>query len=81
MSLPRDLFLTKSKLINITMKTTEQKILQKLEQIENELKSIKEYMIDMDMILTEEEKELVEKSIRHEREGRLISIDEVECSK
>ena len=55
----------------------EQKILQKLEIIEKELEDIREHMVDVDTILTEEEKRLLDDSIKHEKEGALVSLEAV----
>ncbi len=55
----------------------EQKILKKLEIIEKELGDIREHMVDVDTILTEEEKRLLDESIKHEKEGTLVSLEAV----
>jgi len=55
----------------------EQKILQKLETIEKELVDIRAHMVDVDTILTEEEKRLLDESIKHEKEGTLVSLEAV----
>lgn len=56
----------------------EQQILQKLERIEKEVEVIKEQMVDVDTILTEEERRLLDESIRNEKEDKLISLEELE---
>jgi hypothetical protein len=54
----------------------ERRIFHDLEFIKNELKDIKEHMIDVDMILNEKEKMQIEESFRHEKEGKLVSLSE-----
>jgi len=56
---------------------SEQVILEKLEKIEKELGEIREHMVDADTILTEEERRLLDASIKNEREGKLVSIGEL----
>lgn len=53
---------------------TEQQILQKLEKIESDIQDIREHMVDADAILTEEERKLLDESIKHEKEGSLASL-------
>jgi hypothetical protein len=48
-----------------------------LKSIKLELKFIREHMIDVDAILTEEEKKLLDESIKHEKEGKLVSLEEI----
>lgn len=59
----------------------EQQVLQKLERIEEEIKDIKEHMVDVDTILTEEEKRLLDESIKHEKEEKLVSLEDIKCSR
>ena len=56
----------------------EQQILEKLNRIEKEIKDIREHMVDVDIILSEEEIRLLDESIKHEKEGKLISLEEIE---
>ncbi len=56
----------------------EQQILQKLQKIENDIEEIKEHMVDVDTILSEEERILLDESLKHEKEGKLISLEELE---
>ena len=58
--------------------TSEQLILEKLEKIEKEVKEIREHMVDVDVILTAEERTLLDESVKNEREGKLISLEELE---
>ena len=48
-------------------------ILEELKTIKEELNYIKIHMVDVDTILTAEEKILLDKSIKHEKSGKLIS--------
>ncbi len=54
----------------------ERRIFHELEIIKNELKDIKEHMVDVDIILNEKEKMQIEESFRHEKEGKLVSLSE-----
>ncbi len=60
------------------MTTETQIILEKLNSIQSELGYIKEHMIDRDTILTEEEKLMINASIKHEKEGKLVSLEDIE---
>ena len=42
--------------------------------IKAELNKIKEHMVDVDSIISEEERQLVRESRIHEKEGKLISL-------
>ena len=55
-----------------------QQILDTLVRLEKEVGEIKEHMVDVDVILTEEERILLDKSLKHEKEGKLISFEEIE---
>lgn len=55
----------------------EQQILTKLDKIEKEVEDIKEHMVDVDVILTEEERRLLDESLKHEKEGTLVSLEEL----
>jgi hypothetical protein len=58
--------------------TQEQQILKKLDKIEKELVDIREHMVDVDSILTSEERDILDASIKNEKEGKLISLEDVE---
>jgi len=58
--------------------STEQQILEKLDSIEREVKEIREHMVDVDTILTEEERQLLDESVKHEKEGSLMPLKELE---
>ena len=53
--------------------TTEQQILQELKAIRQDLDYLKENMIDKEMFLSNEEKQLLEESYENEKQGKLIS--------
>ncbi len=58
--------------------TTEIKyIINELKAIRSDLGYIKENMPDKDIFLTAEEKQLLEDSYTHEREGKLVSSKEL----
>ncbi|GEM_PF-1616730 len=67
------------KTVNIysIMTTETQIILKKLNSIQSELDYIKEHMIDRDTILTEEERLIINTSIKHEKEGKLVSLGDI----
>ena len=57
---------------------SEQLILEKLEKIEKEVGEIKEHMVDVDTILTAEERIMIDDSIKHEKDGKLVSLEDIE---
>ena len=56
----------------------EQLILERLDEIKKEVEEIKDHMVDVDIILTEEERVMLDESIKHEKEGKLVSLKEIE---
>ncbi|CAG0978791.1 hypothetical protein METP3_01948 [Methanosarcinales archaeon] len=54
----------------------ERRIFHELDSIRAELKDIREHMVDADTILTEEERNLVEESFKHEKQGKLVSLSD-----
>ena len=58
----------------------EKRIFHEFDIIKAELKDIKEHMVDADTVLSEEERVLVEESLKHEKEGRLVSLSEFKKS-
>jgi len=50
------------------------RIFDELTFIKAELNEIKEHMVDVDTIISEEERRLVHESLIHEKEGKLISL-------
>jgi hypothetical protein len=52
-------------------------IIERLDKIEEALKNIQETISDPDTILTEEEREMLDQSIINQREGKLISMEDL----
>ncbi len=59
------------------MATETELIMDELKNIKDELHYIKAHMIDVDTILTAEEKKLIDESIVNEKAGKLISLEEL----
>lgn len=55
-----------------------QTIQEELKAIRNDLSYLKEHMVDVDVILSEEERRLLNESLKHEKEGKLVSLEELE---
>lgn len=55
----------------------QQNISDRLERIERALKNIQENMIDMDVIITEEERKMLDESVKNEKFGKLVSLEEI----
>ena len=55
----------------------QQNIDNRLGRIEKTLRYIQENMIDVDVIITEEEKKMLNESIENEKSGNLISLEEI----
>ena len=49
----------------------------KLDRIEKTLKYIQENMIDVDVIITEEERRMLDESVKNEKSGDLVSLEEI----
>jgi len=60
------------------MATETKQIMDELKMIKEELDYIKVHMVDADTILTAEEKKLLDESMKNEKAGRLIRLEEVE---
>ena len=54
----------------------ERRIFDELVSIKAELSEIKEHMVDVDTILTEDERHIIKESFEHEREGKLVSLSD-----
>ena len=59
------------------MATESKQILSELKSIKEELHYIKEHMVDADTILTADEKQLLDESIKNEKSGKLTSLEEL----
>ena len=55
----------------------QQNIANRLDRIEKTLKYIQENMIDVDVIITEEEKRMLDESVENEKSGNLVSLEEI----
>lgn len=55
----------------------QQNIILRLDRIERALKFIQERMIDVDVIATEEEKQMLNESVEHEKSGNLVSLEAI----
>ena len=55
----------------------EEKVFKELDFIKKQLIEIRENMVDIDCILTDEERKLVDESYEHQKEGKLIPLSEV----
>lgn len=55
----------------------QQSINSRLDRIEKTLKFIQEKMVDVDIIMTEEERAMLNKSVENEKAGNLVSLEEI----
>lgn len=55
----------------------QQNIINRLDRIEKAIEEIRETLVDPDAILTEEERKLLDQSIINQREGKLVSLEEI----
>ncbi|HLC87136.1 MAG TPA: hypothetical protein VJH65_02580 [Candidatus Nanoarchaeia archaeon] len=55
----------------------QQNIDTRLDRIEKTLKYIQENMVDVDVIITEEERRMLDDSVENEKSGNLISLEEI----
>ncbi|MDM7918772.1 MAG: hypothetical protein QUS12_06350 [Methanosarcina sp.] len=62
----------------MTREKIDKKIFEELTFIKKQLAEIKEHMVDIDMLLTAEEKELVFRSFENEERGRLVPLKKLE---
>jgi len=53
-------------------------ILDELKEMRIDIHFIKQHMVDVDTILGEEEKKMLDESVKHEKEGKLVSLEEIE---
>ena len=52
-------------------------IVSRLDRIERVLKEIQETMVDVDVILSEEERIMLDKSVENEKKGKLVSLEAI----
>ncbi len=62
----------------MTGETIDKKIFEELNFIKKQLAEIKEHMVDIDVLLTAEEKELVFRSFENEARGKLVPLKKLE---
>ncbi len=62
----------------MTGEKIEKEIFEELNFIKKQLAEIKEHMVDIDALLTAEEKELVFRSFENEVRGKLVSLKKLE---
>ncbi len=55
----------------------QQSIDNRLDRIEKTLRYIQENMIDVDVIITEEERRMLDESVENEKSGNLVSLEEI----
>lgn len=55
----------------------QQNIINRLDRIEKALRYIQENMIDADVIITEEERRMLDESVENEKSGKLVSLEEI----
>jgi hypothetical protein len=65
----------------MTGEKIDKKIFEEFNFIKKQLAEIKEHMVDIDMLLTAEEKELVFRSFDNEAKGRLVPLKKLEKMK
>jgi hypothetical protein len=56
----------------------EKQILDRLGRIEKELDEIRKHMVDVDTLLSKDEKKLLEESVKREARGELSSLEDIE---
>lgn len=59
-------------------KNLEKRLFEELNYLKKQLGEIKEHMVDIDNLLTAEEKELVFRSFENETKGKLIPLSRLE---
>jgi len=62
----------------MTGEKIDKKIFEDLNFIKKQLAEIKEHMVDIDVLLTAEEKELVFRSFENEARGKLVPLKKLE---
>lgn len=55
----------------------QQNIVNRLDKIEKTLGFIQENMIDVDTILTEEERKMLDESVKNEKFGEFVSLEKI----
>ncbi|HIH74019.1 MAG TPA: hypothetical protein HA306_01610 [Methanosarcina sp.] len=65
----------------MTGEKIDKKLFEELNFIKKQLAEIKEHMVDIDVLLTAEEKELVFRSFENEARGKLVPLKRIEKMK
>lgn len=55
----------------------QQNIINRLDRIEKTLRYIQENMIDVDVIISKEEKKMLDESVKNEKAGKLVSLEAI----
>jgi len=63
--------------MNYLLFMEQQNIDTRLDRIEKTLRYIQENMIDADVIITEEERRMLNESVENEKSGNLVSLEEI----
>ena len=63
--------------MNYLLFMEQQNIDNRLDRIEKTLRYIQENMIDVDVIITEEERRMLDNSVENEKSGNLVSLEEI----
>ena len=63
--------------MNYPLLMEQQNIDARLDRIEKTLRHVQENMVDVDVIITEEERRMLEGSVENEKSGNLVSLEEI----
>ena len=63
--------------MNYPLLMEQQNIDARLDKIEKTLRHVQENMVDVDVIITEEERRMLEGSVENEKSGNLVSLEEI----
>ena len=63
--------------MNYPLIMEQQNIDARLDKIEKTLRHVQENMVDVDVIITEEERRMLEGSVENEKSGNLVSLEEI----
>ena len=63
--------------MNYLLFMEQQNIVNRLDRIEKTLRFIQENMVDVDVILIEEERIMLDESVKNEKSGNLVSLEEI----
>ena len=63
--------------MNYLLFMEQQNIDTRLDRIEKTLRYIQENMVDVDVIITEEERRMLDDSVENEKSGNLVSLEEI----